>query len=148
MNFSLLKFFRPKSEPSAAESSVESYQRLLRECKRLVNLEVENAKLALAEKLTLLLGRIALTASCFVIAACVVIFLSMSIADLLLRSLEPWATYMIVAGFYSLLIIIVIACRRTLIIDPIARYITLVLLSPDRPTKSTSAPAQNEPQEL
>lgn len=148
MNLALLKLFRQKSEPHHTESSTESYQHLLRECKRLVNLEMESAKLALAEKLTLLLSRIALTASCFVIAACVVIFLSMSMADLLLETFTPWFTYLIVACFYTLLIIIVIACRRALIINPIARYISIVLLSPDRNVQSPAASPRNEPQEL
>lgn len=126
MKFSLIDIFSPQTRRDTGEQ----YRQLYREGRKLVSLEVENARLMLTEKLSLLLGRIALVAVCFVIAACVVIFLSMSISDLLLQTLAPWATYMIVAGFYILLIIIVALCRQSLIIDPIARYLSSVLLDP------------------
>ena len=131
MNFNLLNIIPGEEE---RENSSAAYRRLYEEVKRLVGLEVENARLMLTEKLTLLLGRVTLVAVGFVLSACVIIFLSMSISDLLLESLTPWATYLIVAGFYALLICILALFRRQLIIDPIARYLSLVLLDP-RPSR-------------
>lgn len=132
--------------PDVEESttSADTYRHLADEVRTLVSLEVENARLMLAEKLSLLFGRMALVAISFVVSACAVIFLSMSIADLLLQSLAPWATYMIVAGFYILLIIILAICRRQLIIDPIARYLSKIILDPKPKTKSTNSPTDEE----
>ena len=131
MSFSLSNLFPGDDERQASSAA---YRRLYDEIRRLVGLEVENARLVVTEKLTLLFGRIALVAVSFVLSACVIIFLSMSISDLLLESLTPWATYMIVGGFYALLIVILAIFRRQLIIDPIARYLSKVLLDP-RPAR-------------
>lgn len=131
MSFNLLNILPGDEE---RDNSSAAYRRLYEEVKRLVGLEVENARLMLTEKLTLLLGRVTLVAVAFVLSACVIIFLSMSISDLLLESLTPWATYLIVAGFYALLICILALFRRQLIVDPIARYLSQVLLDP-RPSR-------------
>lgn len=143
MKFSLPDIFRPQPR----RDSSESYRLLFQEVRKLVSLEVENARLMLTEKLTLLFGRLALVAVCFILAACVVIFLSMSVSDLLLQSLSPWATYMIVAGFYALLIILLAIFRKALIIDPIARYLSSVLLDPPASSTQPQTPQQDETQE-
>lgn len=118
------------------DSEDSQYARLYKEVKRLVGLEAENAKLLLTEKLTLLLGRITLAAVCFVVSTAAFIFLSMSVADFLLRDLAPCWTYLIVGGFYVLIVIIVACFRRQLIVDPIARYISRVVLDPPTPVES------------
>lgn len=127
-----MNFFN--TQPSADEGN--AYSRLYSEVKRLVSLEVENARLIAAEKLTLLLGRIALVAVCFVVSATALVFLSMSVADFLLRGVAPCWTYLIIAAFYIVIIIIAASMRRRLITDPIARFISRVLLDP---------PATNSP---
>lgn len=136
MNFNLHNIL-PSEEDK--EKSTEAYTLLYEEGRRLVGLEIENARLLATEKLTLLFGRICLVAVCFVLSACVLIFLSMSISDLLLRNLTPWATYMIVGGFYALLILIVALFRRSLIVNPIARYLSKVILTPRPDDKRPAA---------
>lgn len=113
--------------PSTDDSA---YARIYSEAKRLVSLEVENARLLATEKLTLLFGRIALVAVCFVVSATALVFLSMAAADFLLQNLPARWTYLIIAVFYIFIIIIAAAFRRRLIIDPIARFISRVLLDP------------------
>lgn len=113
-----------------AEEEESGYTRLYRQTKRLLNLEVENIRLMLTEKLTLLLGRIALVAVVFVVCTTALIFLSMSVADFLLRGLAPCWTYLIIGGFYVMIAIIATCFKRRLIVDPIARYISRVVLDP------------------
>lgn len=141
MSFSLSKLLHGNDD--RRQTSSDAYRRLYDEVKRLVNLEVENARLILTERLTLLFGRVAIVAVSFVLSACVVIFLSMSISDLLLGSLTPWATYMIVGGFYVLLIIILCIFRRQLIINPIARYLSKILLEPRPSRRSKGGESDN-----
>lgn len=119
--------FVNNTSPQQQESA---YNRLYSEAKRLLSLQIENARLLITEKLTLLLGRIALVAVAFVVSATALIFLSMSVADFLLRGLEPCWTYLIIGGFYIVLVIIACCFRRRLIVDPIARYISRVILDP------------------
>lgn len=135
---------------SSAHEEETAYSKLYSEAKHLVGLELENARLLLTEKLTLLLGRIALVAVSFVVGTTAFVFLSMSVADFLLRDLEPCWTYMIVGCFYICIVLIVACLRRRLIVDPIARYISRVILNPPTekehtPTSSASAnPTRNE----
>lgn len=115
---------------SSAKEEESAYAKLYGEVKRLCVLEVENLRLLLTEKLTLLLGRISLVAVSFVISAAALVFLSMSVADFLLRGLAPCWTYLIIGSFYVLLIVIIACFRRRLIVDPIARYLSRVILDP------------------
>lgn len=115
---------------ASAQQEESAYAKLYSEGKRMLGLQVENVKLMITEKLTLLLGRIALVAVAFVVSATALIFLSMSVADFLLRGLEPCWTYLIIGGFYVILVVIACCFRRRLIVDPIARYISRVILDP------------------
>lgn len=115
---------------STTNQESSTYNKLYAEIKRLIGLQVEDMKLLITEKLTLLLGRIALVAVAFVVSATALIFLSMSVADFLLRGMEPCWTYLIIGGFYVLLVVIACCFRRKLIVDPIARYISRVILDP------------------
>jgi hypothetical protein len=135
---------------SSVNEEESAYAKLYGEVKRLCGLEVENARLLLTEKLTLLLGRISLVAVSFVVSAAALVFLSMSVADFLLRGLAPCWTYLIIGGFYVMIIVIVACFRRRLIIDPIARYISRVILDPPAPkphenaTSALTKPAHEE----
>lgn len=123
---------------SSVNKEESAYSRLYTEARRLCNLEIENARLLLTEKLTLLLGRISLAAIAFVVSTTALIFLSMSVADFLLRGLEPCWTYMIIGAFYVMIVVIVACFRRQLIVDPIARYISRVILDPPHPKTGTN----------
>lgn len=127
------------------------YTKISSEVRRLFSLEVENLQLMLTEKLTLLFGRLALVAVCFIVGATALVFLSMSVADFLLRGLAPCWTYLIIAGFYILIIIIAASLRRKLIIDPIARFISRVILAPPSADKQTpgitTTPINPDPEE-
>lgn len=124
---------------SSVNEEESAYAKLYGEVKRLCGLEVENARLLLTEKLTLLLGRISLVAVSFVVSAAALVFLSMSVADFLLRGLAPCWTYLIIGGFYVMIIVIVACFRRRLIVDPIARYISRVILDPPAPKQHENA---------
>lgn len=133
----------PKSSPQQAEES--TYAKLYAEVKRLCALQFENVKLVITEKLTLLLGRIALVAIAFVVSTTALIFISMAVADFLLRGLQPCWTYLIIGAFYVMIVVITCCFRRKLIVDPIARYLSRVILDPpadkgaDRKTDSSTS---------
>lgn len=97
---------------------------------RLFNLEVDSAKMLVAEKLTVLTARLAVCFVVFVVGTCTLIFASMAVADFLLEDLPPRWTYLTIAGFYALVIIILIAFRRRVFVNPIARFMSKVILDP------------------
>lgn len=110
--------------------SENSYSKIYAEVKKLCALEIENARLLLTEKLTLLVAKVMLTAVVFVLSTAAMIFISMALADYLLRTLSPAATYSIVGLFYILVAVLVALFRKSLIVDPVARYVSRVVLDP------------------
>lgn len=121
----------------ASSGGTTPYTSLWLQLRKLFNLEVDNAKMLLTEKLTVLVARIALCAVVFVVGTCTLIFLSMAAADFLLESLPPRWTYLIVAGFYALLIVLMLCFRRAVFINPVARFMSRVILDP--PASATGA---------
>lgn len=98
--------------------------------RKLFNLEVDNAKMLLTEKLTVLVARITVCAVTFVVGTCTLIFASMGVADILLENLPARWTYLIVAGFYALLMVLLLVFRRRVFVNPVARFMSRVILDP------------------
>ena len=110
------------------------YRTLWEQLRRLFNLEVENARFLVTEKLVVLLSSITFYAILAVIITCVTIFLTIGVVNLMLERVEPHGAYMIVAAFYLMLMLILIIFRRQLIINPIARFLSSVILDPPSAT--------------
>ena len=121
------------SSQSQASRQPAAYMSLWQSLQRLFNLEVDNAKMLITEKLTVLTARLAVCFVVFVVGTCTLIFASMGVADILLEDLPPRWTYLIIAGFYALVMIILIAFRRRVFINPIARFMSRVILDPPEP---------------
>lgn len=118
------------SSPTNESHQASAYLSLWESLRRLFNLEVDNAKMMVAEKLTVLSARLAVCFVVFVVGTCTLIFASMGVADILLENLPPRWTYLLIAAFYALVIVILIAFRRRIFINPIARFMTRVILDP------------------
>lgn len=112
------------------ENQNNIYKSLWEQLRNLFNMEVDSAKLFITEKLTLLVTSIAFYAALFIMATCVLVFLTIGIADILMRDLPGCYAYMIIAGFYLLIILVLIIFRRQFITDPIARFLSRVILDP------------------
>ncbi len=108
-----------------------------------VKLLVEDTRLNVAEKLTRLLATIALASLLTIIATVALVFISIAIGIALAQTLSPLWSFIIVAGFYIALLVVLVTCRRTLLINPIARFISSILLPP--PTKTETGNDQSTP---
>lgn len=135
------------SSQSSESRQASSYLSLWQSLQRLFNLEVDNAKMLIAEKLTVLVARLAVCFVLFVIGTCTLIFASMGVADFLLEDLPPRWTYLIIAGFYALVIIILLAFRRRIFVNPIARFMSRVILDPPCGEQESSLNERNSTQE-
>ncbi|MDE6541691.1 MAG: hypothetical protein K2L74_06745 [Muribaculaceae bacterium] len=108
---------------------------------RLARGTLESVRLSAAERLTLLMAAVAVAAVATILGSAIIFFLSIGAAQLL-KSLTPDGAYFIVAGFYALLLAVLIIFRRRLVTDPIARMVTRLLVAP--PDTHTPTPDETD----
>ena len=121
------------------ENQNNIYKSLWMQLRNLFNMEVDSAKLFITEKLTLLVTSIAFYAALFVMATCVLVFSSIGVADILMHDMPDYWAYLIIAGFYLIIVLVLIIFRRQLITDPISRFLSRVILDPPQ-TNSNKQP--------
>lgn len=113
----------------AQEQSIsESLGFIAKGAKRLGILYFEKARLKTTEKITILLSTIAFSAVIMALGIVCLVFVSIGIGHLLATSIAPHLAYLIVAAFYLILFICVVALRRRLFVDPIARFMSRLLV--------------------
>lgn len=98
------------------------------EIKETVSLNIEYAKLTATEKLAIMLSICALAAVVLVLVSFVIFLISLGLMLLLAKSTGLFGACMIMAGIYAILIVIVILLRRQLIVNPVARFISQLIL--------------------
>lgn len=109
---------------------------------RYVKLLLEDTRLNVAEKLTRLLSAVALCALLVIISTVMLVFISLGVSMLLAQTLGALWAFLIVAAFYAVLLAVIYFGRRTLFEDPIARFISrLIVLPPEKPEKNDDKPA-------
>lgn len=96
--------------------------------KRLISLYVADARLGIAKRLTLLMSSLATGLIIMLLIAAIVIFGSLAAAFELRQVMNPVAAYGIIAGFYVLLLVVVLIFKRQLIINPLARVLSRAIL--------------------
>lgn len=94
-----------------------------------VKLEVEYAKLTVAEKFTVLLSAMIIGAICLLMGMVVLILLSLSLVELFKMMMVPALAYLAVSGIICLLILILYLLRNPLLLNPIVRFITRLLIN-------------------
>lgn len=120
------------------DRSTSGNSSLLSVITRYFKLLIEDTRLGLAEKLTHLLGAITVCALIVSLALVMLVFVTIGVSLLLAPVLSPMWSFFIVAGFYLLLIVTVIVFRRQLIIDPIARFVSSLIVQAPQPPKTSS----------
>lgn len=105
-----------------------------------LRLLIEDTRLSLAEKLTRLISKIAIAAILTIAATTALVFFSFAGGLALARVMDPMWAFIIVAAAYVLLMVIIILCRRTLIINPVARFISrLMIPAPEKPAQDAKS---------
>lgn len=121
------------------EVSSNNNNGLMAAISRYVKLLIEDTRLGLAEKLTRLLSAIAVSAVIVILAIVAMVFVSIGISYLLTSVLSPVWSFLTVAAFYVVVIAVFVALKRQLVVDPIARFISSLLVEPPVPTPSQTA---------
>lgn len=118
--------------------------------KRLVGLQLENIRLKTTEKLTILLAAIAFYAVAMATGLVCLVFVSIGLGHLLATTIAPHLAYLLIALFYLFLFIMVFLLRRQVFIDPIARFMSRLLVEvpeEERTVNHAASPAGNEKSE-
>ncbi|MBD5314303.1 MAG: hypothetical protein K2G41_03435 [Duncaniella sp.] len=100
------------------------------EMKEMLKLNVDYAKLTVAEKMTLLLTTAAFALLGFVLISLFMFFLSLAIVRCIATGVGMIWAYFIMCGFYMILLGVIIAFRKQLIINPIARFVSRLFFNP------------------
>lgn len=117
---------------SSLGNAVASYVRLL----------IEDTRLNVAEKLTRLLSAVALSALLTIICTVALVFVSIAVGMALAAVIDPLWSFIIVAGFYLAVLVVLVTCRNALIVTPIARFISRLLLpAPQKKKENDNQPA-------
>lgn len=115
---------------------VDSFADIAQTIRKLGLLYIEKGRLKVTERLTILLSTIAFTAVIIAIALILLIFVSIGVGHLLATSIAPHLAYLIIAGFYLLLFVVMVLFRRPFFVNPIARFMSRLLLDePGEPRK-------------
>lgn len=95
---------------------------------RLFKLYIDYAKLTVAERLTILLSAGIVMLMCIILTVFSLAYFADAICAALSTALPPWASYAILGGFFLLLAVLVYVLRRPLIVNPIAKFISKLLM--------------------
>lgn len=94
-----------------------------------VKLEIEYAKLTLAEKFTILLSTLIIGAVCLLMGMVVLILLALSLVELFKMIMVPALAYLTVGGIICLLILMLYIFRNSILLNPISRFITRLFIN-------------------
>lgn len=103
--------------------------RLLNRLKAYITLNLEGLRLTIAEKIVMLLSLLLTGAIVLVFGGITMLFITIAIAEVIHHWLPLWLSYTIMAGFNLILILLLFAFRKPLIVNPISRAITRIILS-------------------
>lgn len=106
----------------------ETLTGIMRCVRRLGALYFEKARIKTAEKITILLATVAFSAVMTALGVVFFIFLSIGVGHYLATTMAPYLAYVIIAVFYLLLLLLAMAMRRRLFVDPIARFMSRLLV--------------------
>lgn len=116
---------------------MENFKEITKPFQRLAKLYIESGRLSLTEALTRILAAALITFVCLLLVIIALSFVSYGVIVTLSDSLSSTWAYVIVGGFYLLIIALLVIFKRTLVINPIARFLSKVLLDAPENLKNT-----------
>lgn len=106
----------------------EEIRDLLLQIKNWLYLETKYFKLTAAEKITILLGTLIAGAACFMLVMIAVVIVSLCLVGVFQPLVGTVLSYLIVAGIYLLLAVLVVLLRKPLLFNPISKMLTRLFI--------------------
>lgn len=118
----------------ADDNSIETIQQLFIEFKKYLALQKKYTQLEVAEKLTILLSTLILVLVIIILAMVALFYLSFTVAYLLAPVVAGGliTSFAIISGFQILLIVLIYTLRKSLIINPMAKFIAGLFIGGDK----------------
>ncbi len=114
----------------SSDRNIETLHGLLADMKRYVELRVKYVQLDFVSKMTVLAAAFILGAILFMLLMIVILFLSYACARAMAPALGGMpAACAVVALFYAVVALLVYACRKKLIINPVANFLGQLFLT-------------------
>ncbi len=110
----------------------QSIRELWKCIKRYIALNIDNAKLNLTEKLTLIFAATAFYFVAILLSVVIVFFVSMAMCEMLSQYLDILYVYLIMSVFYLLLLFIIYLMKKVLFLNPISKFISRLMLNPPK----------------
>ncbi len=108
-----------------------NYKELIDELKKYLTLQVDYTKLTVVEKMAVLFSAASVAIIICLLAICVLFYLSMALVQYLSEVMDClWGANLIVALLYMVLLLAVVAFKKQLIVDPIAKFLSKLFLNP------------------
>jgi len=107
---------------------------------RLCRLYLDNVRLTVAEKLTVVFSAAVVFVSLLVLGIFALAFFSGAMVQLLALVLPQWASYSICFGFFALVMVLIVVLRKWIIVNPIARFISRLIFEQGRKEEASDRP--------
>ena len=106
------------------------YKSLFNQAKVFISSKYDYSKLTIAEKLSILLVQIAIFAIALLIGFSILMFLSFALMNTLSEATDsPALSYLIVAGIWALICLLIFTFKTVLIVNPITRFVTKLMFN-------------------
>ncbi len=110
----------------------EKYKHLFDSIKQSAKVELEYSKLTLAEKLSILLSRGIIVLVLIIFAACALFLLEWGLTHWLVQLTGSlWIGVLVSLAVLLLILIVLFGYRKQLVINPVTRFVTKLLLNPE-----------------
>ncbi|MDE6467468.1 MAG: phage holin family protein [Muribaculaceae bacterium] len=123
------------------EQTVNTVSTLWSTISTYLSLLIEDTRLSAAEKITRLLSGIAMCALMVILSTVALVFISIAGALGLASVLSPAWAFVIVAGVYLLIAALLLVFRTQLLVNPIARFISRIILPAPKKNESNDKSA-------
>ena len=108
------------------------YKQLFQEKKKYLKLELNYSKLTMTEKLAVLLSAIATITVIVVLGAFILSYLGSTLATAISQAAgAAWIGNIVVAALFLVVLLVVLALKKPLIVNPITRFLSKLFLTPD-----------------
>lgn len=108
------------------------YKQIIESLKHSAKVELEYSKLTLSEKLSILLSRAVIVIVLIIFAACALFLLEWGLTHWLVQLTgSMWLAVLISLAVLALLALLLYGYRKQLVINPVTRFVTKLLLKPE-----------------
>lgn len=110
----------------------EKYTQIIENLKHTAKVELEYSKLTLAEKLSILLSRGIIVLMLIIFGACALFLLEWGLTHWLVTLTGSlWLGVLVSLGVLMLLLLVLYGYRKQLVVNPVTRFVTKLLLKPE-----------------